>query len=568
MNYRARHLHYLLSAFTLILGAFQAWVGRHAMTADGVSYLDMADAILRGDGRLTINGHWSPLYPWLLAAARRLLKPDSYGMFAVTHLLNFLIFCALFGSFQFFWRQLRDYEAAQGRKDSRDGWVTLPGGFHLVLVYSLFIWLALRLIPVALVTPDMCMAVFVLLACGFLLRVRMGRGGWTSYALLGLALGFGYLAKAPIFPLAWVFLATSLFGAPSLRKAVPGVLIASAVFLAVSAPLIVALSIKEGRPSFGDSARLNYAWHINGTAWVHWQGDTPPGVGIPKHPERKIFSHPAVYEFATPIQGTYPPWFDPVYWNEGITPHFELRNQLKVLAHNARIYLELFLKGGLAPVVLIFFLAFVKPSQRRWWLGHIGKAWFLLVPVLAGMGMFAPVHVEMRYIGSFIFVFWVTLLAAIRLPDSRQVARLAQVLMAIPMVSLLAISLISTDHYLRADARHVDETNQRVAHWLTRNGTGPGDWVALIGFGREAYWARLARLRIVAEMPTENAEKFWDADSALRSQVIDAFERTGAKILVAEKVPPSAPLAGWTRIDQTDCYAFRLQGEAMPPNLR
>ena len=537
------------------------------MTADGISYQDMADAILRGDWRLSINGHWSPLYPWLLAAARRLLKPDAYGMFSVTHLVNFLAFCALFGSFQFLWRQLRDYEAALGTEDSRDCWVALPRGFHLALVYSLFIWLALRLIPVALVTPDMCMAVFVLLACGFLLRVRMGRGGWTSFVLLGLALGFGYLAKAPIFPLALVFLATSLFAAPSLPKAVRRVLVASVVFLAVSAPLIVALSVKEGRPSFGDSARLNYACHINGVAWVHWQGDSPPGVGLPKHPTRKVFPDPAVYEFAAPIQGTYPPWFDPAYWNEGLEPHFEVRNQLRILEHNARIYLELFLKGGLTPMVLIFF-ALVKHSERRWWLGQIGKTWFLLVPALAGMAMFAPVHVEMRYIGSFVVVFWVTLLAAIRLPDSPQVARLARVLTAIPIVSLLAIALLSTAHYLRADVRQVDETNQRVAQWLSRNGTRPGDWVALIGFGREAYWARLAGLRIVAEMPIENSARFWGADSALRSQVTGAFARTGAKILVAEKVPPSAPLAGWTRIDQTNYYAYCLQEGATPTNLR
>jgi 4-amino-4-deoxy-L-arabinose transferase-like glycosyltransferase len=426
------------------------------------------------------------------------------------------------------------------------------------LVYSLFIWLALRLIPVALVTPDMCMAVFVLLACGFLLRVRMGRGGWTSFVLLGLALGFGYLAKAPIFPLAWVFLAASLFAAPSLPKAVPWVLVATAVFLAVSAPLVVALSVKEGRPSFGASAKLNYAWHINGTAWVHWQGDSPPGVGIPKHPTRKVFPNPAVYEFAAPIQGTYPPWFDPVYWNEGLAPHFELRNQLRILAHNARIYLELFLKGGLAPIVLIFF-ALVKSSERRWWLGHIGKTWFLLAPALAGMAMFAPVHVEMRYIGSFVVVFWVTLLAAIRLPDSPKVARLARGLTVIPIVSLLAIALLSTAHYWRAEVRQMEETNYRVAQWLGQNGTHQGDWVALIGFGREAYWARLAGLHIVAEMPVENSERFWGADSALRSQVIGALARTGAKILVAEKVPASAPLAGWTRIDQTDYYAHRLQ---------
>ena len=388
------------------------------------------------------------------------------------------------------------------------GWAALPTGFHRALVYCLFIWLSLRLIPVALVTPDMCMAVFVLLACGFLLRIRMGRGGWTSFALLGLSLGFGYLAKAPIFPMAWIFLATALWAAPRFRPAVPRVLMATAVFLAVSAPLIIALSAKEGRFSFGDSAKLNYAWQINGTAWVHWQGDSPPGVGVPKHPTRKIFADPPVFEFATPIAGTYPPWFDPAYWNEGIRPHFDLRNQLKILVQSARIYLELFVKGGLAPVILVFFFVLVQRSERRWWLGQIGKAWFLLAPALAGMAMFAPVHVEMRYIGSFVFVFWMALFAAIRVPDAPAASRLARVLIAIPAVSLLAISLLYTASFLRRDSKQVYDTNQRVAQWLTANSIQPGDEVALIGFGREAYWAQLARVRIVAMLPRKTRTSF------------------------------------------------------------
>ena len=41
--------------------------------------------------------------------------------------------------------------------------------------------------------------------------------------------------------------------------------------------------------------------------------------------------------------------------------------------------------------------------------------------------------------------------------------------------------------------------------------------------------------------------------------MIAAFARTGAKILVAEKVPSTAPVAGWTRIDQTDYYAYPLR---------
>jgi 4-amino-4-deoxy-L-arabinose transferase-like glycosyltransferase len=439
--------------------------------------------------------------------------------------------------------------------------VGLPRGFYLALVYTVFIWSALRLISVALVTPDMCVAAFVYLACGLLLRVRMRQSSWTAFLFLGLALGLGYLAKAPMLPLALVFLATTLFAAPRLPKAVPRVLAATAALSVVSAPWIVALSLVQGRPTFGASARLNYAWQIDGTAMVHWQGDSPPGLGTPTHPERKIFSEPAVYEFSTPIQGTYPPWFDPTYWNEGLTPRFEMRNQLKILGRSARIYCELFLKGGLGAIALILFAA-VGPAQRRRWSRWFGQAWFLLVPALAGMAMYAPVHVEMRYVGAFIVVYWATILTGIRLPDSPRPVRFARALMAIPIVSLLAITLIFNARYLREDVRRVSKVNWSVAQWLSGTGIRPGDRTALMGFGREAYWARLAGVRIVAEMPAENSDRFWSADFALRSQVIGAFARTGAQVIIAEKVPPSAPLAGWSRIDKTDYYAYRLQEPA------
>jgi hypothetical protein len=41
----------------LSLGAVQAWSGRNAMNADGISYLDIADAYMRADWHAAINGY-------------------------------------------------------------------------------------------------------------------------------------------------------------------------------------------------------------------------------------------------------------------------------------------------------------------------------------------------------------------------------------------------------------------------------------------------------------------------------------------------------------------------------
>jgi len=43
----------LLAAFTILLSATIAYLGRNVLNPDGVSYLDLADAMRRGTGRIS-----------------------------------------------------------------------------------------------------------------------------------------------------------------------------------------------------------------------------------------------------------------------------------------------------------------------------------------------------------------------------------------------------------------------------------------------------------------------------------------------------------------------------------
>jgi len=65
-------------AIPLILGLAQAWRSRFFINYDGVSYLDMGDAFLRGDWHTAINGYFNPLYAWLQAFSRFVLRPSMY----------------------------------------------------------------------------------------------------------------------------------------------------------------------------------------------------------------------------------------------------------------------------------------------------------------------------------------------------------------------------------------------------------------------------------------------------------------------------------------------------------
>ena len=61
-----RALENILLPASVAFGLVHAWVGRYSMNPDGVSYLDMGDALVRRDWAHAVNGYWSPLYGWML----------------------------------------------------------------------------------------------------------------------------------------------------------------------------------------------------------------------------------------------------------------------------------------------------------------------------------------------------------------------------------------------------------------------------------------------------------------------------------------------------------------------
>jgi 4-amino-4-deoxy-L-arabinose transferase-like glycosyltransferase len=158
------------------------------------------------------------------------------------------------------------YHEDRTDKPSRVRCAILPKWALLALGYTLFIWVALDWITIGYAGPDLLMSAFVYLASHILLCIRRGSTRWLTFVLLGVVLGCGYLTKAFMFPMSFIFLGISMFLVKNLRSALPRVLIALIVFFLVCSPLIVALTKAKGYPTFGLSGKLNYAWHVNGTA--------------------------------------------------------------------------------------------------------------------------------------------------------------------------------------------------------------------------------------------------------------------------------------------------------------
>jgi len=554
------HLKAMFWLVAVVLGALQAWDARHSMNPDGISYLDIGDAYFRGDWNVAINAYWSPFYSWLLGLAMVFLKPSPYWEFSVVHLVNFIIYLFALGCFHFFLLELISYNREKKAGFSADRSADLPEWACLALGYTLFIWSSLELISISVVTPDMCVAAFVYSAAGILLRIRRGSASWLTFVLLGLVLGIGYLAKAAMFPLAFVFLGVGMFSVGNLRRAVPRVLLALVVFLLVGGPFIVALSQVKGRLTFGDSGKLNYAWHVNRADIdrVHQEGGSFDS--IPRYRMERLSTAPAIYSFGTPDKITYPLWYDPSDRYRGTETHFDPRAQIRVLVSTAKNYFQIFfhLQNGLVFGFLILYFM----GRRRWFcvmdmLDHST----LLIPAIAALAMYSLIFVLPRYVAPFVVLLWLGVASGVRLPDSQESRRLVASVIIAMMVTIL-VPILEKAYPLARNLTMIEDPSAH-PHWqvadsLNRMGAQPGDKVAYIGFARLAAWARLARVQIVAEIRKDERLYFWEADSLVKSRVIKTFATTGAKIIVAEEVPNYISTNGWQAIGNTGIYVYVL----------
>lgn len=544
-------------------GLLHSWVYLHDIRdVDGVSYLDMGDAMVRGDWATAVNTYWSPLYAAILGLAMAVLRPAPAWEYAVTQAVNFTAYLWALACFDFFLVTLLKSrrEAADAPEESVSA---LPGWALFAIGYPVFIWSALYWHYFWLQSPDMIVAGLVFLAAAILLRIHRGPTGWIPFVALGCVLGLAYLSKAALFPLSFVFLAVAALVA---RRFQPGLIKAAAamiVFLVIAFPWVLALSVSKQKLTFGESGRLNYAWFVNRAGrishWPHWYGQA--GYGTPIHPSRRILDEPAVYEFASPIGGSYPMWYDPSYWHEGLEPRFELRAQVKRLVESAKFYYELFSRGPQPGLLVAAITLYVLGSTRRTWWRSLLRDWPLYVPAVAALAMYSLVYVEGRYVAPFVLLLWFGALAGVRVRPGLGWER-AGVGAAIG-VALLTLAQISWSTAMdiggRGSVRDFDgQLHSRVAERLWSVGVQPGDRIGVVGSGlNAARWARLARVKVIAEMPKPSQETFWNAGMATELRVVEAFCSTGANGIVAQYMPEGALGPEWTSLSGIDGYAYR-----------
>ena len=549
----------------LLLGGLQAWAHRNEMSPDGISYIEIGQATARGGVHQLVNGYWSPLYPFLLSLVFRFFHPTIQWEFTAVHLLNFGVFAACFCAFELFLKELillRQMSSEEAEQSS-------PVSEKAVWIWGniFFLWASYFWLGPSWVTPDLCVSAIVYLATALLLRIRRDGGNWLVFAGLGALLGLGYLAKAAMFPLFFVFLFSTLYlqrvPGTSIRSASLRTLLVAVVFAGFALPLVLALSETKGRMTFGDSGAIAYAEYVDGaTKTVHWQGE-PSGTGTPAHPTHKLFSDPAVYEFALPVSGSYPPWYDPSYWYEGVRPHFALKGQLWALFRAANLYLKLFSKSGALWLVLVV-VVWATWKKALAWGKNPSSAWLAVLPSVAALGMYAVVLVEFRYMAPFALILLMWIMARMSIVTGAE----PKLIRIVPLVIIVAPALGAgwvAWRDLYDGMRDKPYEPWVVAQQLHAMGIPPGASVGYIGTGLDAYWAHLAGVRIIAEIPEGEKPHFVAAAAARRQEILQLFTSVGARTVITRNVAAANPADGWHQIPGTGHFIWQQPGLIAAP---
>ncbi len=520
-------------ALALVLGLAQVYASRFFMTFDGVSYLDMGDAYLRGDWHTAINGYWNPLYAWIQALARVVLHPSPYWEYPLVHLVDYGIFVVTVFAFEYL---------LQGLLGDRKDVFAIRA-----IAYSIFLWSSLELCRVFMVNPDMIVAASVFAALGILVRAPKSRP-----IALAVALAVGYYAKAMMFPIALMILLAVWKMFPR-RTA----LIASASFLLLCAPWIATLSLSVGHLTIGDTGRLNYSWYVNKVDERFWQGG-PRKAGQPIHPVRIILESPRVFAFGGVFPVTFPVWYDESYWYRGLHLYFAPRLLAREYGKNfySLAKVLLFQGGGfLIGWVLCFLLQ--KDKVHREGMRPAWVAWLISVATLLFL---CAVHLEPRHIASVVAVLFLVPFISL---TGRISKFLAGAVAIGGLVWALSFSSVTT---LRGEGMFPFQVTPQNEAWQLANemqgiGLQPHEefaTVCCVG-PRSVFWAHLIRAHIVSQLDWNL--KFWPLSERDQKRVLAALASTGAKFAVSE-VPPPDPgqAAGWKRVGSSSYYVYPLSG--------
>lgn len=530
----------------IVVGATLTYLTRYYLNTDGLIYLEIGDAVRSGNWGALVNHQWSPAYSVVLAFAQWCLNTTLYNELVSLKFVNFIIFIGAMWTCEFFIKSLR---ASLMIGSAGDG-SYIPFGLVRLVLYGAFLVAALVWIRIRLMSPDMLMLAYLLLATALILRIKTNPEGFGNFILLGCTLGLSYLTKTYMFVYSGLMIVLAGLAVGSLKKAILRSGLAVMIMAAFSVPLVISLSRDLGRFTYGEAGNYNYA------LFVASQGELV-------NPPKKLVSQPQVLLFEEVAHSCFSPGADIAKRYEGKKPRFDLSAQIRALGRNISIivsdspwfFLAVFIWGVMQlKWAKPQFLTFVPPSS----------ALTLLAISVTGVLMFTLVLVEMRYIAPFLFM-GVAGLAVIwlyrPLKHTETIFR-NYTYYGLCMVFLLVTIGSTGDQALRATCptgskrayKDVFVEDRHIAEFVSSKTTSKGKLAGVVeSFGMSVYWARLAGVKIIAEIPSR--KDYLQATSEDRKRIKRELKQNSVAFLVARGMGFGLLASeGWQKIPLTSEY--------------
>ena len=540
------------------LAASQDWI-----FPDSISYLDMAAAALRDSPAILLtNGYWSPAYPAILAVMMAVARPAPAVELQAAYVLHWLLFLFAAACFSvLLWMLLQWLRHNSGPE---------PGGGArlckalLAFGYAFFL-LANMNQTVWYLTPDILVQGLVYLSAACALRLFLPEPSWKHSVGLGLTLGLGYLAKAAMFPTALLLIGILFLRPPKDALGRRHALAALACFCLLAAPLVLNLSRAKQRFTFGDTGKLNYAWFVGGIPpYSGWTGH-PADHGIAVHAPRTLAQAPLILEFRSPLTGTHPLWFDASYWWDGLRVPVSVQGQLLAFVRPfTQVHSKhtVILAWAAAMLPLCLLNRRVRQSIRA---GGVQAVILILWPA-ATCFMYSLVLFNFRYIVGYLVLICLgaaaLVLNAVRPGGRARLLFAAAALVAVAGMIRLRPAVQAAFQgpgplLMRGEGRDNRLSSLAVARELARLGIRPGDEISVLGHSLDCYYARLAGVRVVAQI-WEDPDQIAGLPAPRVREVLAQLKQLGVKALISRSRQGFLNDEDWVAVPRTDVFVRPL----------
>jgi hypothetical protein len=293
------------------------------------------------------------------------------------------------------------------------------------------------------------------------------------------------------------------------RDGMRGPVFAATAFGLLALCLIVPVSRIAGRPTFGETGRLNQLWYVNSAPYA-WSLCIDPAGILPLTRAKTVRTDPVIARAPLTCtlpdqweEATLPLWYDPSWWYRDTRASFDVRETLHAVRTDVRYIRESL--ADAAPWLSIGVLIAAVAALATW--SPAGVGWPLLLIAAGATTFYLLVYVELRHVSPFFVLGTIATLLALLGKSGRWRTWL---LVAITVAGFIDVSnhasqpalveLAILRHELRGDPRP-GQTMRFVARELARRGLQPGDRLAAVATLWNVDWAQRGGFVVRAFVP-------------------------------------------------------------------